>query len=89
MFCKIKSKAGETKVIQLVKNKMLKLCAEQWSEAVKKVGMQSGNGNNQLRTYCKFNIYLNEFYVKNIITRSHRSALAEFRCGVGPTRWLL
>ena len=32
------STAGETKVIQLVKNKMLKLCAEQRSEAVNKVG---------------------------------------------------
>ena len=43
------STAGETKVIQLVKNKMLKLCAEQWSEAVNKVGTRSGNGNNKLR----------------------------------------
>ena len=47
--------ARKKQVIQLVKNKMLKLCVEQWSEAVNKVGAQSGNGNNKLRTYCKFN----------------------------------
>ena len=48
------STAGETKVIQLVKNKMLKLCAEQWSEAVNKVGARSGDSKNKLQIYCKF-----------------------------------
>ena len=67
------------------KKKKLKLCAEQWSEAVNKVGARSGNGNNKLRTYCKFkNIFQTEFYVGNIMTRSHRLALAKFRCGVAP-----
>ena len=81
------STADETKVIQLVKNKMLKLCTEQWSEAVNKVGARSGNGPNKLRTYCTFkNIFQTEFYVENIMTRSHRSALAKFRCGVAPIR---
>ena len=84
-YINVISTADETKVIQLVKNKMLKLCAEQWSEAVKKVGARSGNGNKKLRTYCKFkNMFQTEFYVENIMTRSHRSALAKFRCGVSP-----
>ena len=43
------------------------------------------NGNNKLRTYCK-NIFQTEFYVKNIMIRSHRSALAKFRSGVAPIR---
>ena len=66
---------------------MLKLCAEQWSEAVDKLGARSGNGNNILRTYCKFkSIFRTEFHMENIMTRSHRSALAKFRCGVAPIR---
>ena len=51
--------------MQFVKNKMLKLCTERWSEAVNKVGARSGNGSNKLRTYCKFkNIFQTEFYVE-------------------------
>ena len=29
-------------------------------------------------------MFQTEFYVENIMTRSHRSALAKFRCGVAP-----
>ena len=66
---------------------MLNLCAEQRSEAVNKVGARSGNGNNKLRSYCKFkNIFQTEFYVENIMTRNLRSALDKFRCGVAPIR---
>ena len=42
---------------------------------------------NQLNGLEVFkNIFQTEFYVENIMTRSHRSALAKFRCGVAPIR---
>ena len=42
---------------------------------------------NKLRTYKRFkNTYEVEAYVKTVMPRCHRSALAKFRCGVAPIR---
>ncbi len=42
-------------------------------------------GRNKLRTYKLFkNEFVTESYVKNVLSRTSRSALAKFRCGVAP-----
>lgn len=55
-----------------------------------KINEESGsrpNQRNKLRTYKMFkNDYGAESYVTSVISRSHRSALAKFRCGVAPLR---
>ncbi len=43
------------------------------------------HGRNKLRTYCLFkSSYITESYVECILSRSHRSSFAKFRCGVAP-----
>ena len=46
-----------------------------------------GPGGNKLRTYRLFKTqWATEGYVKQIVNRAHRAALAKFRCGVAPLR---
>lgn len=50
--------------------------------------ISKNNGGNKLRTYKLFkNSYETEDYVKNhLLSRTRRSSLAKFRCGVAPLR---
>ena len=50
--------------------------------------ISKNNGGNKLRTYKLYkNSYDTEDYVENhIMSRTRRSALAKFRCGVAPLR---
>ena len=53
----------------------------EWSRAIR------GAGGNKLRTYAKMvESRETKFYVNCIMSKSHRSALAKFRCGVAPIR---
>ena len=58
-----------------------------WLEGVTRPGAIRGEGRNKLRTYCKFKReWVTDGYMRSVTTRSHRSALAKFRCGVAPLR---
>ena len=58
-----------------------------WLEGVTRPGAIRGAGRNKLRTYCTFKReWETEEYMRSVTTRSHRSALAKFRCGVAPLR---
>ncbi len=56
-----------------------------WHAAVNKERAARGPGRNKLRTYSGFkNVFETEPYCMVTMSRSHRSALARFRCGVAP-----
>ena len=58
-----------------------------FSTEINRVNAKRGNGLNKLRTYKKFKQrFETEPYVKLVDVRSHRRALAQFRCGVAPIR---
>jgi hypothetical protein len=58
-----------------------------WSAGVTRPGATRGLGQNKLRTYSTFKReWGTEEYLRLVSTRSHRSALAKFRCGVAPLR---
>ena len=58
-----------------------------WSRAVTRDNAIRGAGGNKLGTYAKtVENRETKFYVNCIMSKSHRSALAKFRCGVAPIR---
>ena len=58
-----------------------------WYAGLMRPGAVRGAGQNKLRTYRTFKKeWVSEPYVSTVNTRSHRSALAKFRCGVAPLR---
>ncbi len=58
-----------------------------WHTDVNRVQAKRGAGLNKLRTYRTFkDSYQTENYVKAVLPRSHRAALASFRCGTAPLR---
>ncbi len=58
-----------------------------WKNSISRENATRGPGRNKLRTYHTFKQdYLCESYVTRPLPRSHRSALAKFRCGVAPIR---
>ena len=58
-----------------------------WLAGVNRVEARRGRGLNKLRTYRTFKQdFVTEQYVFLPMPRSHRSALARFRCGVAPIR---
>ena len=60
---------------------------QKWSSAINREYAIRGEGRNKLRTYRMFKQTFNtEDYVKCVMPRNHRSALAKFRCGVAPLR---
>ena len=62
--------------------------AEWKNKVMSNVSISKNNGGNKLRTYKLFKqVYETEPYVKNhIMSRTKKSALARFRCGVAPLR---
>ena len=58
-----------------------------WFSEINRENAVRGNGRNKLRTYKQFKKdFMTEEYVKRVMPRSHRSALAKFRCGTAPIR---
>ncbi len=58
-----------------------------WLTEVNRVQAKRGTGLNKLRTYITFkDSYETENYAKAVLPRSHRAALASFRCGTAPLR---
>ena len=56
-----------------------------WFENLSRDVVHEGRGRNKLRTYRNFkNVYETEMYVKKLLPRAERSALAKFRLGVAP-----
>ena len=65
----------------------MNLYKQKWRELVNNQNATQGQGRNKLRTYSKFkDEYKCEPYLMQSIPKSHRSALAKFRCGVAPIR---
>ena len=74
-------------VVNLVKQILRNLQMTKWSQCVNRVTAKRGNGLNKLRIYKKFkDTFETESYVRTVMSRAHRSALAKFRCGVAPIR---
>ena len=60
--------------------------SQRWLDSVDKVDGRGGT-RNKLRTYSIFKReFKTETYVRNIMNKGNRSALAKFRCGVAPIR---
>ena len=60
---------------------------ETWLSIVNKESGKKKQGKNKLRTYNTFKQrFCSEPYVYMILPRSHRSAMAQFRCGTAPIR---
>ena len=57
-----------------------------WLQQVNQEGAKRGPGKNKLRTYCKFKSNIQTEPYLYILVKSHRSAIAKFRCGVAPIR---
>ena len=59
----------------------------EWTREISQPFSSTGSGGNKLRLYCTFKSDFSvETYVERPTPRSHRRALAHFRCGVAPIR---
>ena len=69
-----------------IRENLMEMYAEAWSEEVNKVGSKNGTGLNKLRSYKMFKqTYKCEEYVNNKDIRyGDRRALAQMRCGSAP-----
>lgn len=68
-------------------NAMFNDYKSKWFVAINSERGASSTGMNKLRTYKLFKAtYDVEAYVKMVLPKCHRSALAKFRCGVAPIR---
>lgn len=58
-----------------------------WLSEVNRVQARRGPGLNKLRSYNRFKSqYCSEAYVTVVMSRSHKSVLASFRCGTAPLK---
>lgn len=74
-------------LVRLLREKQLEIYKIRWYTDINRISSQRGNGLNKLRTYKKFKTsYTVDAYVKCIMPRAHRSALAKFRSGTAPIR---
>ena len=74
-----------TSVVDDMNLVLFELYEQKWHATVNRDNAQRGEGRNKLRTYKLFkNEFLTEMYVKSVMSRNNRSALAKFRCGVAP-----
>ena len=56
---------------------------EQWLASVNRINATRGEGRNKLRIYAEFKTeYVVEPNLLNPMPKTHRSAIAKFRCGV-------
>ena len=83
------NKVHRQSVIETLRNVMFTDYKTEWKNKVlSNVSIAKYTGGNKLRTYKMFkHSYETESYVKcHILSRTRRSALAKFRCGVAPLR---
>ena len=83
------NKVHRQSVIETLRNIMFTDYKTEWKNKVlSNVSIAKYTGGNKLRTYKMFKYsYDTESYVKcHILSRTRRSALAKFRCGVAPLR---
>ena len=74
-------------VLSNINEKCMNLYKQKWRALVNNQNATRGQGRNKLRTYSKFkDEYKCEPYLMQSIPKSHRRALAKFRCGVAPIR---
>ena len=60
---------------------------DRWRSEINRVQARRGAGHNKLRTYRTFKQdFEPEHYVRQLLSRAHRSALAKFRCGTAPLK---
>ena len=81
------TKSETSGIIKTVQSKLFDTYKTKWLSIVSSDSGESGTQNgNKLRKYKLFKLnYETEPYVKTpILSRSQRSALAKFRCGVAP-----
>jgi hypothetical protein len=73
-------------VLNSVSEALAQQVNDEWHTTVNREQAIRGQGRNKLRLYrqCKLEYGTTEPYVHMIMSRSHRSALAKFRCGVAP-----
>ena len=78
---------SKEKVKGTVTEAMLETFKSSWYESINANMAQRGQGGNKLRKYKLLKQEINEeFYCKQLLPRSHRSAMAKFRAGVAPIR---
>ena len=70
-----------------ISDKMMEKFEADWSSMLNTVLSRWGNGGNKLRTYKLFKTEFQvEEYCEMLLPLKHRSAFANFRCGVAPIR---
>ena len=75
------------RTVKELEERMFNVFKGEWKEKVESDQGGRPNQRNKLRTYRLFkHEYCTEPYVKEVINRQHRSALAKFRCGVAPLK---
>lgn len=73
--------------IRLIEARMFVLFKDEWKTKIESDCGTRPNQTNKLRTYRNFKTeYGTESYVKRILSKNERSAMAKFRCGVAPLR---
>ena len=78
---------GNTSLLELQNAIMFNAYKNSWINAINSDRGASTSGMNKLKTYKLFkDTYEVEAYVKTVMPRCHRSALARFRCGVASIR---
>ena len=83
------NKVHRQSIIETLRNVMFTDYKTEWKNKVSSnVSIAKYTGGNKLRTYKMFkHSYETEAYVKcHVMSRTRRSALAKFRCGVAPLR---
>ncbi|MEW8544936.1 MAG: reverse transcriptase family protein, partial [Candidatus Thiodiazotropha sp.] len=70
-----------------IETRMFALFKGEWKRKIESNRGTRPNQSNKLRTYRNFKTeYVTERYVKVLLSKSERSAMAKFRCGVAPLR---
>lgn len=86
-YCDISTFIQKNKCVDDIHISLMDIYVSDWSDCLNRVGSNSGNGRNKLRTYRLFKSNFEvERYCKIILPLQHRSAFARFRCGVAPLR---
>lgn len=74
-------------LMQLVASAVARVNEASWAEELQRESAKRGQGRNKLRTYRCFKRVLEpDDYVRALLPPSHRSALAQFRCGTAPLK---
>ena len=73
--------------LEAMKENSERIVINKWLAVIQRESSKCKKGKNKLRTYNQFkNTFTSECYVYTVMPKSHRSALAQFRCGTAPIR---